>query len=235
MKFSELPGSIRVKLDAEGERELWHRIDEFGSVKQFAEAFDYPETRLYNWRNQDLFYPVDFVRQVMGLNATDQVVAMKGGVRSLPTREPEFPLPEDDELLTRVEESVNVNEEGVPVYRTGSPGTLERFRDLLRRLGNVPASVYRNRGYELRYPKYIHSLLVKMEYETDFAALVDESGVIENGYLKARGEKVPVEEFSGELFSREKRLALAMERGDPEEISRIMAERSEAVREAFGL
>ncbi len=235
MEFSELPGSIRVKLDAEGDRELWHRLDEFGGVRTFAESFGYPETRLYNWRNQDLFYPVDFVRQVMGLNASGNVTAFKGEGRSVPTRNPNFPLPENNELLTRVEASVNVNEDGVPIYRAESPELLERFHELLQELGEVPVSSYRNRGYELRYPKYIHSLLDVMEYHTDFAALVDESGVIEDGKLKAAGRQVRVEEFSGRLYSREKRLALAVERGDSETISEIMAERSEAVRKAFGL
>ncbi len=234
MKFSELPGEIRVKLDDEGERELWHRIDEFGGVRQFSTAFDISESKLYNWRHKDVFYPVGFVRRLMGNNASGHVTAMKGGGRSRPLRNPEFPLPENDELLTRVEASVNVNREGVPVYRAKERSLVERFEELLSEVGEIPVSSYRRNGHELRYPKYMHSIFEKMEYKKNFAALVDEEGRIEEGKLVAGKEYLPVEEFEDELYSRQKRLELALELNNSEEVERLIGEETRKVRQIFG-
>ncbi len=229
MDFSELPAGTRVRLDRAGERELWKMIDEFGGVRQFSEVFDYSATDLYNWRSKDVFLPVSLVRKVMGSNASQNVAAVKGPGRSRAIEHPRFPLPENDELLTRVEESVNVNRDGVPVYQTSDVGNLGRFSELLSLYGDVPFSVYSREVYELRYPKYLHDLFREMDFEREFAALVDETGTVSGGKLRAGGSELDVEGFEGELYHRKKRLNLALERGDSRRVADIMAEEASLV------
>ncbi len=231
MEFSELPSDIRVRLEPEGERELWKMIDEFGGVKQFSDVFDYSATDLYNWKSKEVFLPVSLVRKVMGSNASQNVVAVKGAGRSRAIEDPRFPLRESDELLTRVSESVSVNREGVPVYQASDPGNLERFSDLLSVYGKVPFSVYSRGVYELRYPKYLHSLFEKMDYQKDFAAQVDETGTVEGGKLRAGGRELDVEDFDAELYHRGKRLALALERGESSRVAGMMAEEASRARD----
>lgn len=222
MEFEELPDSIRVKLEDSAEQELWSRVESRGGVKKFARDNGFDSTRLYNWRSKDVFIPVVLVRQVF--DGTPGVEAYKGGGRSLPVENPRFPVPEDDEMLTRVDSSVHVNSDGVPVYVTRERSLVNRFQALLSRLGEVPATVYSRDRYELRYPKYLHSMFREMDYVPDFAALVDEAGEIRDGKLVAGGREVAVDDFRGDLHSRDRRLELALERGDSGEVSRIISE-----------
>lgn len=223
IEFSELPEDLRVKLDEDTENELWHRIDEFGGVKEFTEHFEYSQSKLYNWKNKEGFLPVNFVGRLMGGNNSSGIKAFKGKGRSKAIEDPVFPLQISDELLTRVEASVSVNNDGIPMYTVGERSLLERFEKLLNELGEVPYSVYSRSGrFELRYPKYLHELFSELDFEPVFAARVDEDGVIEDGEVKASGREVSVDEFSGELFSREKRFELALQKGDEEVITDII-------------
>ncbi len=233
MKFSELPDSIRVRLTEKGEKELWHRVDEFGGVKSFSDAFDYPASTLYNWRNKDMFVPVDLVRKVMGNEASDEVTAFKGKGRSKSVKDPVFPLPEDDELLTRVNESVHVNRKGIPVYQADDRGLVRRFIQLLEGYGEVPYKLYNRSLYELRYPKYIHEIFTMMEFEQDLPALIDEKGEVEDGRLRVEGEELGVEEFDGKLFHRGKALDLALSKGDSRKVEELVGEEASKVREVF--
>ncbi len=233
MKFSELPDTVRVKLTEEGEKELWHRIDEFGGVKGFSDAFGYSSSSLYNWKNKDVFVPVDLVRKVMGNEASEEVVAFKGRGRSRPVSNPVFPIPEDDELLTRVQASVHVNRKGIPVYQADDQGLVNRFTDLLTRIGEVPHKIYSRSLYELRYPKYLHEIFSKMSYEKDFAALVDEKGSVEDGSVNLEDKSVSVDNFERELFHRGKALDLALEREASAEVERLLGEEASKVRSLF--
>lgn len=227
-KFSDLPENIRVKLSGEGEKELWHRVDEFGGVKSFSEAFGISSSKLYNWKNSEVFLPVEVVRRVMGSEAADDVIGLKGGGRSLAIKDPDFPLEVSDELLTRMDCSVVVDERGVPVYQANDRGNLERFAELLSGLG-APFQVYSRSIYELRYPKYIHEIFSRIEFDSDLGALVDEKGRIENGMVKAGDRKIPVDEFEEELFSRQKRYQLYVARGDSEKLAELLGEEASRV------
>ncbi len=233
MKFSELPDGIRVKLSDRGERDFWMMVDEFGGVKDFSGALGYDASKVYNWRSKDVFLPVEAVRRVLGSNATEEIEALKGGGRSRPIEDPEFPFEPDDELLTRVESSVHVNGQGVPVYQSSDTGLVDRFYSLLQQYGRVPVELYSRSVYELRYPKYLQQLFSRMGHSTDFAALVDEEGRIGDGYVEAGGRRVAVDGFGGRLYSRDKRLQLAMERGDSQSIAELMAEEADRVSSMF--
>ncbi len=229
MRFENLPSDIRVKLEERSGRELWKRVEEEG-ISGFAEKHGFSPGDLYNWRSKDVFVPKRLVELVLDEPGISQ---LKGKGRSIPIENPVFPLPENPELLTRIQESVSVNREGVPVYRTQERSLLERFRSLLGNLGEIPVSVYSRSGYELRYPKYVHEILQGMSFEEDFGALVDESGQVENGFLEAGGKKVPVEEFDGELYSRDKKLELAIERNDTETVEKLIGEEVRRVSQMF--
>lgn len=223
IEFNELPEDLRVKLTEEAEDELWHRIDEFGGVKEFTEHFKYSQSKMYNWKNKESFLPVNFVQRLMGGNNSQGIKALKGEGRSKAVKNPEFPLQVPSELLTRVKASVSVNSEGIPTYITGERSLAERFRELLERLGKVPSSSYSRQGrFEIRYPKFLQEILTQLDFEEDFAALVDEEGAIEDGKLITSDREVPVEEFSGKLFSREKKFELALEKGDQKTIKQII-------------
>lgn len=232
MRFSELPDWTRVKLTDEGERELWHRVDEFGGVKPVAEAFDYSPSKLYNWKNKDSYLPIEFVKRLMGNEASDQVKAIKGRGRSNAVEKPEIPLPENPELLTRLNASVVVNRDGTPFYQSSERSLVKRFDDLLQELGDVPTTIYSRSLHELRFPRFLHDILSSMEYEEDFPALVDEEGSV-GEKVRAGDTSVPVEEFKGALYSRDKRLELALQRNDTDQIARILSEESRRVRTAF--
>ncbi len=223
VEFSELPEGLRVKLSEEAEEELWHRIDEFGGVKEFSQHFEYSRSKMYNWRNKESFLPVKFVQRLMGGNNAGGVKALKGSGRSKALRSPCFPLQVSDELLTRVEASVSVNCDGVPTYISDEASMADRFRELLKDLGEVPVKRYSRSGrVEVRYPKFLQDIFEGLEFEEDFSALADEEGAVEDGVLKARDRCVPVEDFSGRLYSREKRFELALERSDEEELEEIL-------------
>lgn len=230
MEFKELPDDIRVKLDEEAEQQLWKTIEEFGGVKRFADSFDYSASRMYNWKNKDVFIPVGLVKQVSGNNASSGVIAIKGRGRSKPLRDPEFPLEENDELLTRISSSVYMNEEGVPVYQTDDLGLVDRFVELLQVHGDVPVKVYNRSVHEVRYPKYLHQILEQMSFEQDIPALVDEEGVIEDGKIILDSQVIDIDEFGGRLHSRSKRLELALARADSDEVASIMSEEAERIR-----
>ncbi len=223
IEFSELPQDLRVKLTQEAEDELWHRIDEFGGVKEFTQHFDYSQSKMYNWKNKDSFLPVKFVQRLMGGNNAKGIKALKGGGRSKAVKNPEFPLQVSDELLTRVEASVSVNSEGIPTYITDERSLAQRFRELLEDLGELPSRSYARKGrFEIRYPKFLQELFQSLEYEKNFPALVDEKGLIEEGKLNASEKEVSVKDFSGKLYSRQKKFELALEKGDQDTIKEII-------------
>lgn len=232
VKFSELPEFIRVKLTEEGKKEFWHRINEFGGVKNFCEAFEYSSSTVYNWKNKDCFIPVETVRSVFGVEASEEVKAFKGEGRSLPVKNPEFPLIIDNKLLTRIDLSVNVNSNGIPVYQSKDEGLVKRFNQLLNEFGDVPVEVYKRSVYELRYPKYLQQIFSQVNYKQKFAASVDEKGQIKNGKLVYKDKQVLIENFEGELYSRDKTLQLALARNDEEKIRQIMAEEADRVSNA---
>lgn len=235
VEFNELPEGLRVKLSEDAEKELWHRIDEFGGVKEFTQHFDYSTSKLYNWKNKESFLPVKFVQRLMGGNNTAGVKALKGKGRSKAVKNPEFPLQVPDELLTRVEASVSVNSEGIPTYIADERSLVKRFQELLQGLGEVPVSGYNRDGrFEFRYPKFLQELFQVLEYRKDFTALVDEEGTVEDGKLKASDREVAVEDFSGELYSREKRFELALQRGDEDEIKQILGDEASKVQKLLG-
>lgn len=233
LKFSELPEFVRIKLSEKGKKEFWHRIDEFGGIKNFCEAFDYSSSTVYNWKNKDSFIPVELVRSVFGIEAADDVVAIKGEGRSKPIQDPAFPLRIEDELLTRMHASVNVNSNGIPVYQSSDQGNVERFAELLSQIGEIPFEVYNRSVYELRYPKYLHQILSNIDYEEDFGALVDEKGSVEEGKLTVAEKQVPIEDFDGQLHSRDKALKLALARNNKQEIQRIMVEEASKIKNAL--
>ena len=227
LEFSYLPPDSRMKLTEDVEEELWHRVDEFGGVKALAEAFDYSASKIYGWKSKDIALPSGFFRQIMGGNNAEGVILVKGSSTGSGIRNPDFPIRVSDELLTRIEISVNVNEEGTPIYLADERSLVERFRRLLGEIGDIDVRVYsRSTRFELRYPKFVHSLISKLDFQKDFPAMVDEKGSIEDGKLKVNGRTVPVDEFEGELYSREKRFELALERGESGEIADMISEES---------
>lgn len=223
IEFSDLPEDLRVKLTEDAEEELWHRINEFGGIRKFTEHFEYSSSKLYNWKNKNSFLPVKFVKRLMGGNYAKGIKAIKGKGRSKQIQGLNFPLEVSDELMTRVEASVSVNSDGIPTYITDERSLMNRFTALMDELGEVSYTVYtRESRYEIRYPKFLHEVFDQFEFETGFAALVDEDGLVEDGKLKASGKEVSIEKFSGELYSREKKFELALERGDEDVIRDII-------------
>lgn len=231
VEFSQLPENFRVKLSEKGKKDLWHRVDEFGGVKNLAEAFDYSKSKIYNWKSKDLALPIDFVRQIMGENNTDEIILLKGTGSSGKIQDPEFPLNISDELLTRVEASVIVNSEGTPIYITQEKSLAERFAELIDEIGGVEYSIYsRDSRYELRYPKFLHQLFRPLDFELNTSALVDEKGEIKNGKILLDDRKISVDDFEGKLYSREKSFELALEKGDSQKIAELMAQENEKVK-----
>ncbi|MFQ3307882.1 MAG: hypothetical protein ACI977_000097 [Candidatus Nanohaloarchaea archaeon] len=225
--FSDLPEETRVKLTEEGTDELWHRVNEFGGVKRLSEAFDFSASKMYNWKNKGGFLPIKFVKRLMGENPS-KIKSVKGKGRGKEW-EARFPIPENAELLTRVQESVKVNEKQVPFYITGDSGLYSRFQQLLDDL-NVPYKSYSRDRYEVRYPKYVHRVFRKMNYQEDLAALVDEIGSIEDDCVRARDKRISASGFDGELYSRDKKLELAIARNDADMIQQLISEESSKVR-----
>lgn len=233
MRLSELPDQTRVKLSEEGQKEFWHRVDEFGGIKQLSDSFGYSSSKMYNWKSKESFLPVDLVRKVFGNEASDEITAIKGKGRSRSIENPEIPLPENEELLTRIDESVVVNSQGTPFYQTDDRGNAERLVELLEDLGEVPYSIYVREVYEVRYPKFLQSLFERMTCEEDLGAAIDEKGDINDGKIVLPDEEIGLEEFDGKLFHRDKRLQLALARGDRDEVTRLMSEEANRTREIF--
>lgn len=235
VEFSQLPENLRVKLSEQGQQELWHRVDEFGGVKNLAEAFDYPQSKIYNWKSKDLALPVDFVRQIMGENNTEEITLLKGPGSSGKIENPKFPLKISDGLLTRVRFSVRENSEGTPIYLAPERSLVDRFAELLEELGEVDYRIYsRESRFELRYPKFLQEIFSNLEFEEDLAALVDETGEIKEGKILLESRDIPVEDFDQQIFSREKSFELALARGDSEKIAELISEESSKVRELVG-
>ena len=235
VNFSELPENFRVKLSEKGKKDLWHRVDEFGGVKNLAEAFQYSRSKIYNWKSKDLALPLNFVRQIMGENNTDEITLLKGPGSSGKIEDPEFPLKISEEFLTRVEASVKENSDGTPIYITSEKTLIERFSELLEKLGQVEHKVYsRDSRFELRYPKFLHEIFSYLDFEEDLTALVDEEGKIQDGKILLEDREIRVEDFDQNIFSREKNFELALEKGDSEKIAELMAEESEKVRGLIG-
>lgn len=231
VEFSNLPKNLRVKLSEKGQQELWHRVNEFGGIKNLAEAFDYSSSKMYNWKNKELALPITFVQQIMGENNTKQIILLKGTGSSGKIRNPELPFKVSEELLTRIKVSVTENKEGTPVYITSEKSLQERFTQLLNELGSVEYKTYtRESRYEVRYPKFLQKIFSNIEFEEDLAALVDEAAKIEEGKIILEDRKITVDDFGGTVFSREKNFELALERGDSEKIAELMAEESEKVK-----
>ena len=231
IEFSELPDDLRVKLSEEGQKEVWNRVDEFGGAKAVSEAFNFSQSSMYNWKSKNLALPLVFVRRLLGQNSTDHIQVLKGSGSSGKVENPNFPLSLSDELLTRVQASVVVNSDGVPVYIAGERSLVDRFAELLEGLGRVDYSVYsRDSRFELRFPKFLYDIFEGVKFERGFAALVDEKGEFRDGKVIAGEEAVSVESFEGDLFSREKSFELALGRGDSGRIAELMAEESGKVR-----
>jgi hypothetical protein len=232
VNFSEIPENFRVKLSDSGEQELWHRVDEFGGAKNLAEAFDYSASKIYNWKSKGLALPVNFVRQIMGGNNSEEVVMLKGPNSGGKIENPRFPLKISDELLTRVKFAVKENSEGTPVYLTTERSLVERFSELLDELGEVDYRIYsRESRFELRYPKFLQEIFSQAGFEEDLAAKVDEIGGIEDEKILLEDQEISAEDFDQEIFSREKKFELALARGDSGKIAELMAEESNKVRE----
>ncbi len=231
VEFSDLPEETRVKLTEKGRDELWHRVDEFGGVKQLSDAFDFSSSKMYNWRNKDSYLPIKFVKRLMGENPSF-IESVKGKGRSKEWST-SFPIEVDKELLTRIDASVKVSEEGTPVYITGEDSLAERFAELLDHYG-IPYKMYSRDRYELRYPKFVHKVIQQIDYEPDEAALIDEKGYIKDSTIVVGSEEVSVEEFSDTLYSREKRLKLAVAKEDSETIRELISEESAKVRNLLG-
>ena len=232
LKFEDLPQKTRVKLTEKGRDDLWHRVDEFGGVKQLSEAFDFSSSKMYNWKSKNSFMPINFIRRLMGQNPPE-IEAVKGKGRGK-AWEIDLPVEVSEELLTRVEASVTVNRKGTPVYITGEKSLASRFLNLLDKIG-VEQSFYNREGrYEVRYSKYAHSVLSGVEFSEKFSALVDEGGDITEEKVKASDKEIPVEEFDAELHSRSKTFDLALARGDKEKIQELIAEESSKVRNLVG-
>jgi|APHM01.1.fsa_nt_gi hypothetical protein len=235
LKLSDLPENLRIKLTQSGRRELWHRVNEFRGAKNLAEEFDYSKSKIYNWKSKHLALPIDFVRQIMAENNNEEIILLKGPSSSGKIKNPQFPLKVSDELMTRVKFSVKENFEGTPVYITPEKSLAERFGELLENLGKFEYKVYsRDSRFELRYPKFLHEIFLDINFEEDLGALVDETGEIQDGKILLKDRKIPVEDFDKEIFSREKRFELALERGDSEKIADMMVEESERVRSLIG-
>jgi hypothetical protein len=171
----------------------------------------------------------------MGGNNSAGIKALKGKGRSKQLKDIEFPVEISEEVLTRIEASVSVNNEGIPTYMTNERSLAKRFQKLLEDIGKIPYKEYsRGQRYEIRYPKFLQEIFDSLDFEKDFSAQVDEIGKIEGGKLKASGTEVSVEDFSGKLYSREKKFELALQRGDDETIHQIIGGEASKVNSLLG-
>lgn len=228
IELQDFPDSVRVQLSPASEDRLWQAVEDTGGITAVAAQHGYSRSRLYNWKHKDTFLPVAFVRPFLDDPA---VTAVKGGGRSRPWNAPSPPVPVDDELLTRIDASVHVNRDGVPIYQTDDPGLVQRFVTLVERYGDIPFSVYRRTIYEIRYPKYFHDILQTADYSPVFAAQADETGHVADNQVIAGGDAVPVDQFDGTLHHRGKKLQLALARGDTAAITSLMASEAAKVQQ----
>lgn len=226
MKLEEMPETVRLKLGGKSEKELWEEIEERGGIKQFSRAAGYSPSQLYNWRNKESFLPVKIVTELV---EDPEVEALKGRSSSRPILAPKLPLEISDELGTRTEASVSVNREGTPVYITQEHSLVERFRELLENLGKVPTTIYSRDQYELRFPKYLHTIIEKSDTRTEFRALFDEKGSFEDGKMVVEGMERDPDSFDQILYSEQKKLELALKKGDGKVVRDILAEQASKI------
>lgn len=227
MRFSELE-NVRIKLDEKGSKEFWKIVDEFGGVQEFSSSFEISSSKMYNWKSKDCFIPIELVRMAFGNEGSHHVEALKGPGRSKPIKDIEFPINQDNELLTRISCSVNVNKNGIPLYQTSDIGLLNRFAELLCQIGETPYKIYERDIYELRYPKYLHKILTQIDYSEDFDALIDEKAKIDDKIILEDKEIKP--EKINQLYHRGKRLKLALMKEDNMEVAKMMSEEREKIK-----
>jgi hypothetical protein len=234
LEFSELPGSLRVQLTEEGRKELWHRVEEFGGIKNLSESFEFSQSKMYNWKNKELALPLTFVRRLMGENHTRQITLLKGRGSSGKIENPVFPLNVSEELLTRVNKSVKVNSDGTPVYLTNESSLADRFMALLKQLGKVQVKSYsRDSRYEIRFPKFLNKLFSRLDYDTHQGALIDEVGQINQGSIELEGNEIDIKDFNGKLYSKSKKFEIALQKKDSDKIAELMAEESDKAESLF--
>lgn len=231
MRFSELE-NVRIKLDEPGRKEFWHRVEEFGGIKTFSQAFDISSGKIYNWKSKNSFLPTKLVKKVFGNEASQHVKSYKGPGRSKPVEDPVFPIPENDELLTRIDCSVTINKNGIPLYQASDIGLVKRFSEILQEVGKVPYKIYERDVFELRYPKHLHRILDQMTFEQDLDALVDEKATFEDDKVILNSKEIDPTDLDN-IYHRDKRLKLALMRQDNKEIAKLMSEEKEKVRKAL--
>lgn len=229
MRLSEVD-DIRVRLEPEAERRLWDQISSTG-VKEISSQTGFPASSIYNWKSKNSFIPLELVEHILN-SYQDKISCYKGNGRSKPVRDPELPLRKNQELLTRIEVSVNVNSEGIPVYQTDDIGLIERFSELLESYGEVPYSIYNREIYELRYPKYLNRIFQSFEFQPDKTTLVDEKAEFKDGSIMLDGEEVNPGSV-GRLYHREKRYRKALITGNETKILRLLSEENRRTRSAL--
>jgi hypothetical protein len=172
------------------------------------------------------------VKKVFGNEGSTHVEAYKGPGRSKAVENPVFPVPESSELLTRIQCSVTTNNNGIPVYQASDAGLVERFSELLQEIGEVPFKIYERDVLELRYPKYLHEIFQKMNFEEDLDASVDEKAVFKDDKIILNEKEIDSNNLEN-IYHRDKRLKLALIREDNEEIAKLMSEEKEKVNTLF--
>lgn len=220
MQLNKLPEGLRVKLSKEDQHRLWEEVEIKGMTK-IAEETGYPRNRLYSWKSKDIFLPIAFISRFLD---SAEVKAIKSQGRGNEIRDLDLSFDQIDELATRFNSSVYINRDGVPFYRAKEYSLISRFRELLEMMGEFDISVYNRDFNEVRFPKAVQLILSNIDYEQDFAALVDESGEIKDGKIILDNREISVEEFEGRLYSDEKRGQLAIEKGDRDELEDIIAD-----------
>lgn len=151
------------------------------SAKKFAEEHGMEPQSLYEIRSGRAAAPTTLIQKTQV--GKQQVESLKGQSSSLEIKDPNFPSGDIRELCNRQKISSHTDENGCPVYTTQDAGNLDRFKELLRRLGNTQTRIYRRqKRYQLRYPKFVHNAIVRkgkeQNPETGFYTELDEKGKI---------------------------------------------------------
>lgn len=235
IRLRELPKNYRIKLTKKQEKQFWNRLCKKGSIKEYAQKTETSTNQLYNLKNKDLAYPVNLVFREINIQKLDKI-QFKGPNKSYYAKTT-FPIKVDNELLTRINYSVKTNKEGTPHYISQEKQLIDRFRDLLLQTAEIPIKTYKNQGqYELRYPKFFHELLNQLDdFEEDLCAKIDEIGEIEEQkFVLPENETVDFDDVDGVLYSREKKLALALYREDSQQVADIISEETEKINKLIG-
>lgn len=151
------------------------------SAKKFAEEHGIKTRSLYEIRSGRAAAPATLVYKTQ--IEKQQIKSLKGKSSSLEIKEPNIPSRDIRELYNRQRISTHTDKNGCPVYTTQDAGNLDRFKELLRRLGNTQTRVYhREKRYQLRYPKFVYNAIMRKGKEqnprTDFYTELDEKGRI---------------------------------------------------------